>query len=131
MDESMRIIIAYAELVVGFPLLLAKIVWFVPSAILTGVLAKVACRMDQIVDAAIEGFIAILVACLVFDRLHLHAAWAVPLIMIVVQALWDWTKEEHFRALSSALGIVSGFLLYPAVLEYLVDRCGLSQIISS
>ncbi len=131
MDETMRIIIAYAELVFGFPLLVAKIIWFVPSVILTKILVKIAGRVDQIVDAAVEGFIAILLACLVFDRLGLKIVWAVPLILIVVNALWDWAKDESFRAWSFTAGIILGFIIYPLVVASLVDKFDLLRLLLS
>lgn len=115
MEESTRIIIAYAELIIGIPLLFAKIVWLMPSIILAKVLSNVVQGMAQIVDAAVEGFIAIFLACLVFDRLNLQIASGVPIILIIVNSLWDWVKESAYRGWPSAVGIIAGFILYDHV----------------
>src|SRR5574340_684396 len=131
MDESIKITIAYAELVLGLPLLIAKIVWLIPSAILTKILARMADRMDQIIDGAIEGFISILSACLLFDHLQLEVVLAVPIILIIVNSLWDWSKEEFFRAWSSTAGIIAGVFLYPIVFGYFADELGLLQVLLS
>lgn len=117
MDETMRMMIAYGELVLGFPLLAAKIIWFVPGVILAKVFDRIARRSDHIVDGAIEGFIAIIMTCLVFDHFNIQLAWAVPLILIVVNSLWNWSRGEAFRAGSSIVGILGGFSLYPLVLQ--------------
>lgn len=124
MDESTKMIIAYAGLVSGFPLLVAKIIWFVPSVILAKVLGMIAGRMDQIVDAAIEGFIAILSAGLAFDHFRLQTAWAVPVTLIIVNCLWGWAKEEAFRGWSSAVGVMLGFLLCPDFLTHFIEKYG-------
>lgn len=129
MDESTRIIIAYAELVLGFPLLVAKIIWFVPSVFFAKILGMIAGRMDEILDAAVEGFISILSACLVFDRLQLQTVWAVPVTLIVVNCLWGWAKGEDFRSWSAALGIVGGFWLYPGFLTHIVEKYGFARLI--
>ena len=131
MDESTRIIIAYAELIVGFPLLVAKIIWFVPSVILTKALGMIAERLDLIVDAIIEGMIAVLAACLVFDHFQLRTAWAVPVTLMIVNCLWNWAKEEAFRAWASALGIICGFLLYPNFMTHFVVKYGFTALLYS
>ena len=124
MDESTRIIVAYAELVLGFPLLLAKIVWFIPSVIFAKALGMIAGRMDQILDAAVEGFISILSTRLIFDYFLLQTAWAVPLSLIIVNCLWGWIKEEEFRSWSATFGIISGFLLYPVFFTHFIEKYG-------
>jgi hypothetical protein len=129
MDESTRIIIAYAELVLGFPLLVAKIIWFVPSVISAKALGMIAGRMDQILDAAVEGFISILSACLVFDHFQLQTVWAVPVTLIIINCLWGWFKEEDFRSWSAALGIISGFWLYPDFLTHIVEKYGFARLL--
>jgi hypothetical protein len=125
MEESTRIIIAYGELFIGIPLLFAKIVWFMPSIILEKVLSPVALGIAQILDSAIEGFISILLACVVFDRLNLQIALGVPIILIIVNLLWGWAKESAYKAWSSAVGIIAGFILYHHVLLLLANEFGL------
>jgi hypothetical protein len=127
MEESMRILIAYAELIIGVPLLFAKIFWFIPSVILAKVLSHVARGIDQILDAAVEGFIAIVFACVVFDQLSLQIASVVPIILIVVNSLWEWVKESSPKAWSSAVGIIAGFTLYRHGLLLLVNEFVLSM----
>ena len=63
MDETIRMIIAYAELFIGIPLLIAKVIWLIPSIILTKFLIKLSQRRNELMNASMEGFIAILLAC--------------------------------------------------------------------
>lgn len=124
MEESTRILIAYAELISGIPLLFAKILWFIPSVTLTKVLSHVARDIDQILDAAVEGFIAIVFVCVVFDQLSLQISSIVPIILIIVNSLWDWAKELAYKGWPSAVGIITGFILYHPVL-LLANKFGL------
>lgn len=125
MNETVKTIIAYAGLVCGIPLLVAKLIWYVPSAVLAKVLAKIADRLDHIIDAAIEGLISILLACLIFDQLRVPIRWVIPGILIAVTVLWESGKEEAYRVGTAIIGILVGYFLYPGVLRYLVDRFGL------
>lgn len=119
MDETTRLMIAYATLLFGIPILAAKIVWFVPGTISAKVLAQIARRLDRFTDAAIEGFLSLLLACLVFEYLNLRVQWAVPVTLIIVNLTWNWINGESLYAWLSTAGIIAGFLLYPAVLPYL------------
>ena len=119
MDETTRMIIAYATLLFGIPVAAARIIWVIPGTISSKALAHIADRLDEFTDAAIEGFISLLLACLVFEHLELQIVWKVPLILIVVSSLWSWINEKTLYALASAMGIVTGFLLYPKVLPLL------------
>ena len=55
MEESTRIIIAYAVVIIGVPLFFARICWFIPGVILAKVLSFVATGLDQILNRAVEG----------------------------------------------------------------------------
>ena len=119
MNETIRMIAAYAILFLGIPMLAAKIIWFVPGAISGKLLAQIAGRLDQFTDAIIEGFISLLLACMIFTYLTLPIVWQVPVILIIVISLWSLAKEETFKILPSIAGIIAGFFLYPEVLLYL------------
>jgi hypothetical protein len=119
MNESTRVIIAYATLLFGIPMLAAKMVWLIPSAISARTLPRIAGRLDRFTDAAIEGFISLLLSCLMFEHLELQIAWAVPVLLIIVNLFWNWANEESFFAWPSMAGIIAGFFLYPKVLPLL------------
>jgi hypothetical protein len=46
--------------------------------------------------------------------------------LIIVNLLWDGTKESSGRALSAAIGIILGFLLHRHVILLLANELGLS-----
>ncbi len=117
MDEATRSIIAYAGLISGLPLIVAKTIWFVPSLISAKILSKMATRLDKVVGASVEGFIAIFFACIFVNHLIFHINWAVPIILIVINAFWEWTKNESLRVWPASLAMLVGFLLYPSLLE--------------
>ena len=119
MNETIRTISAYAILFLGIPLIAAKIIWFIPSAISAKLLAQIAGRLDQFTDAVIEGLISLLFACLVFTYLTLPIVWEVPFILIIVITLWSLAREETFKILPSITGIIAGFFLYPKVFLFL------------
>ncbi len=124
MDETMKMIIGYGALLTGLPLVTAKILWLVPGAVLGAILAKFAARLDQVTHAAISGFLAILLTCLAFKYFDLPLVWEVPLLLIVVNSIWNWAKEEAFTAWSADAGIVIGFIFYPGVRGFLINRFG-------
>jgi hypothetical protein len=118
MDESTKIIIAYASLLFGFPMIAAKVLWFVPGAIAALVLTRIAGRLDLFANAIAEGFISFLLTRQIFEHLALPIVWEVPTLLIIVTAFWYYPKPEGFRALPSVLGIITGILLYPGGLVY-------------
>jgi hypothetical protein len=119
MDETTRMILAYIILALGFPMLAAKIIWFVPGAISTKMLAQVASRLDQFTDEAIEGFISVQLACLVFEQMGIQLVWKVPFTLIVVTSMWNWAKDNTFKIWPAMAGILSGFVFYPKVSLFL------------
>jgi hypothetical protein len=118
MDEDTRMIIAYAILLVGFPMLVAKLIWCIPGAVASMVLAHIAGRLDQFTNAAIEGFISFLLAYQLFQHLQLHAVWGIPLALIVVTLFWSFIRPVSCGVLPSVLGIIAGFFLYPRMMMY-------------
>jgi hypothetical protein len=118
MDESTRTIIAYASLLFGFPMIAAKVIWYVPSAIAAPVLTRIVGRLDLFADAIAEGFISFLLTRQLFEHLILPVVWEVPLILIMVTSLWNYSKPEGFRAFPSVFGIITGIFLYPGGLVY-------------
>jgi hypothetical protein len=121
MDESTRMIIAYGTLLFGIPLLAAKVLWFIPGAISAPVFSHIAHQLDQFINAAIEGFIALLVACLVFNHFHLPVVWKMPITLIIVTSFWNMAGGRAWSALPSILGIVAGFFLYPKAMPFLAQ----------
>lgn len=118
MDESTRMIIAYATLLVGFPMLAAKVIWWIPGAVASMILAQIAGRLDEFTNAAIEGFISFLLAGQLFDHLQLHVLWGIPLVLIVVTLFWSFIRPASCGAFPAVLGIIAGFFLYPRMLMY-------------
>ena len=116
MDEKTRMIIAYATLLFGLPILAAKIAWFIPGSISALILAQIADRLDKFTDAVVEGFISLLFTCLVFEHLNIQIAAGVPIILIIVTSFWNRVEERVFNAVPSMIGIMVGFFLYPKVL---------------
>jgi hypothetical protein len=116
MDESTRTIIAYGTLLFGIPLLTAKILWFVPGAISASVFSHITHQLDRFINAIIEGFLALLLACLVFNHFHLPVVWKIPITLIIVTSLWHTASGAAWSAMSSILGIIAGYLLYPQVM---------------
>ena len=119
MDEPTRTIVAYGTLLFGIPLLTAKILWFVPGAISAPVFSHIAHELDQFINTVIEGFIALLVACLVFQHFQLPIVWKVPIILIIVRSLWNAAGGRVWSIVPSILGIIAGFFLYPKVMLFL------------
>jgi hypothetical protein len=113
MDETIRMIIAYAELVIGIPLLIAKLIWLIPSLVLTKFLIKLSHRRNELLSASMEGFIAILLACQIFSHYNLQIAWTIPVVLIVIRSIWHWGEEWTFAAWVSRVSMIIGFLLYP------------------
>jgi hypothetical protein len=113
-------IIAYTTLLFGIPLIAARILWVVPGSISTKALAQIAGRLDEFTDAVIEGFIALLLAGLVFELLKLPVVWKVPVVLIIVSFLWNWLQGNTSHAWAFTMGIAAGFFLYPRVSPFLL-----------
>jgi hypothetical protein len=129
MDDTTRMIMAYAVLFFGIPPLAAKILWVFPSAASGFILDRIAGGLRQFADAVAEGFISLVLACLLFQYLLIPVVIAIPAILIGLHFIWNWTvtKEEPLNAWPSAAGIVAGFFLYPRVLTLLsLDRVPLA-----
>jgi hypothetical protein len=118
MDESTRTIIAYASLLLGFPMIAAKVIWFVPGIVAALVLPRIAGQLDLFANEIAEGFISFLLTRQIFEHLMLPVVWEVPLILILITSLWYYPKPDGFKAFPSVLGIVAGILLYPGELVY-------------
>jgi hypothetical protein len=127
MDEATRTIIAYASLLLGLPLLAARILWYFPGAIVAIVLKPIVSGLDRCVDATVEGFVALFLACLLFDRLGLTVAWKIPAILTVASYFWGRTREGSLNALPSISGIFAGFILYPEAWLYLCTKFGVES----
>lgn len=115
MDETTKLIIAYAALLLGIPIATSRIIWVIPGAVSTRALAQIGSRLDEFADAAIEGFISLLLACLLFEKLELRVGWKVPVLLIIISSLWNWFNEKTLQAWLSAIGIIAGFYLYPTM----------------
>jgi hypothetical protein len=124
MDETMRTIIAYAVALLGIPRFAAKILWFVPGTVLGTILAKIAHPLDKIAGGVIEGFISVLLICTLFEQMRVRLVWEVPLVLIAVNSVLEWGKDETCAAWSSMAGIIMGFFLYPVALAFLGSQLG-------
>ncbi len=116
MDETTKLIIAYATMLTGIPIIAAKMLWFVPGSISNRLLVHIARGLDEISDDAVAGFISLLLACLLFEHLGLKIVLKIPIILIIVNAAW---KKETSHAVSFMVGAIAGFALYPRVLPLL------------
>jgi hypothetical protein len=116
MDEATRMIAAYATVLLGLPILAAKVAWFVPGSISALVLAQVSDRLDKFIDALVKGFISLLFACLVFEHFDIRIEWAVPIILTIVTSFWNWVNDGPYKVFPAMAGILIGFILYPKVL---------------
>jgi hypothetical protein len=112
-------IMAYAIVGMGLPMLAAKIIWLVPGAISTRMLSQVALRLDEVTDAVIEGFLALQLAAVAFDRMGIQIIWKVPLTLILVTFLWNRITDQSFKTWPAATGILIGFASYPKVSLFL------------
>jgi hypothetical protein len=117
MEESTKILIAYASLLFGMPMMAAKLLWCVPGTITTPVFSRIAGRLDVFVDAIVEGFLSFLLTRQLFEMFHLSLVWQVPLILILVTWFWSSWRADGLRAFPSVLGIVVGIILCPGELE--------------
>jgi hypothetical protein len=125
MDEATRTIIAYAALLMGLPLLAARIVWFVPGVAAALILAPLIEGLDRFLSAVAEGFLALVFACLLFEHLGLEVAWKIPVILIIVHSLWSCTQSDTLNAFPSIVGIIAGFVFYPQALLFVSLKLGL------
>jgi len=101
--------------VFGLPILVATVVWFVPSLLNALIVKRVgglSSRLDGVLDAGIEGSIAALFACFVFRWLAVNVTLAIPIILIAVVALWNSARKETYRLLPSAVGIIVGYYFF-------------------
>lgn len=120
MDDTTRLITAYALLLLGIPFLAAKILWAFPGAVSGFILDRISGSLRRFADAVAEGFLSLLLACLIFTHLDIPVAIAVPTLLISLHLIWNWaTNKAAVNALPSVTGIVMGFFLYPKVLTFL------------
>jgi len=119
MDETTKMIMAYSIVLLGLPMLAARIVWCLPGAVSTRILSHLARRLDQFADAAIEGFIALQLACLTFEKMGVQPGWKVPLILMAVTFIWNWFMNDLSTTWPSIAGILIGFVSYPKVSLFL------------
>lgn len=121
MEEIIRLFIAYAELFIGLPLLIAKVIWVIPSIVLTKFLIRLSQRRNELMNALVEGFIAILLACQIFSHYDLQIAWTIPAVLIIVRSAWYWGEEQTFAVWASRISMIIGFLLYPGGFDSIVE----------
>ena len=108
-----KTILAYGELIFGLPLLVATMIWFIPSLVIAKTIGKISDRLSDIIDAGMEGVLSSIFACVVFYWLGVKITWAIPIILVIVTSLWESARKESFRAWPAAVGIIIGFFLYP------------------
>jgi hypothetical protein len=116
MDESTRILIAYTLLLFGFPMIAARALWCLPGAVASLLLVRIAGRLDVLMNEIVEGIFSFLVARYLFESLQLTMPWQVPLILIFGASLWSYSRQDHFGALPTVLGILIGIALCPGAL---------------
>jgi hypothetical protein len=113
MDETTKLIIAYAATLSGIPIIAAKILWLVPGAISSMILVPISRGLDQAAGEVFAGFISLLLACFLFEHLGLKIAFKIPISLIIVNTFWN---PETFHIVPFVVGTVTGFVLYPKVL---------------
>lgn len=113
MDETTKLIIAYAATLSGIPILAAKILWLVPGAITSKIVEPFSRRFDEVAGEVFAGLLASLLACLLFEQLGLTVGFKIPIILIIINTFW---KPETFQAVPFTAGALAGFVLYPKVL---------------
>jgi hypothetical protein len=115
-----RTIIAYGELVLGLPVLVATTIWFVPSLLLAKTIGNLSLILTDSLDAGIEGGISAIFACLVFYWLKVNISLAIPVILAVVTIMWISTRNEMHRALPATAGIIIGYSVFNPVIKIMV-----------
>jgi hypothetical protein len=116
MDEATKLIIAYAATLLGIPILAAKVLWYVPGAVSSRVLDPISRQLDEIAYEACEGFLALVLACFLFDHLGLPVVMKIPIILVMVHFVWE---KELYQTVAFMLGAITGFLYYPRVFPVL------------
>ena len=101
---------------------LAKVLWFVPGAISSKMLVPISQQLDQMAYELCEGFLALVLACFLFDHLGLQIVMKIPIILILVHLVWKW---ELYQTVAFMVGAITGFLHYPKVVP-LIARLLLS-----
>ena len=116
MDEATKLIIAYATTLLGIPILAAKVLWYVPGGLSSRILDPISRQLDEIAYEACEGFLALVLACFLFDHLGLELVMKIPIILVMVHFVW---KGQFHQTVAFMLGAITGFLYYPRVLPVL------------
>lgn len=120
MDDTTRLVIAYAILLLGIPLMAAKIIWAIPGTVTGIVFEQIIGGLRKVTTAVAEGFLSLLLTCLVFEYLNIPVVIAVPAVLIILHIIWyEFVSQTEMNSLPSVAGIVIGFLVYPKVLTFL------------
>lgn len=104
--------IAYGELIFGLPILVASLLSFVPTLLITTTIGQRYPLLFAAIEGILEGTISILFACFVFRWLDVPLNLAVPIILVVVTYAWDSKRKETNRTPFAAAGIVIGYVFW-------------------
>ncbi len=108
----MKTIIAYVQLVFGFPILVASLLSFIPSLLFATTWGRSAPTSYNFVLNLIEGILSILCASLIFQWLDVSLNLAVPIILAVVTYFWNSARKEAAHSLPAVIGIAVGYLIW-------------------
>jgi hypothetical protein len=111
-----KTVIAYGQLLLGFPILVAYLVWYSPNFIIEKIWeTKDISEYYYMVKNIIEGVVSILFAYFIFEWLQIEITLWIPLILLGVSSLWKLSQNEAFMILFINSGIFIGYKLFPYI----------------
>ncbi len=115
-------IIAYGQIVVGIPLMLAYLVFFPINYVIEKFWgSENISEFYYMTKTAIEGFLSMVITYYIFELLHVNITVWLPIGLLIVSSLWRLVRNENFMILFVNIGIIAAYKLYPLIQKYIAQ----------
>lgn len=115
-------IIAYGQIVIGIPLMLAYLVYFPINYLIEKIWdSENISEYYYMVKTVVEGFLSMLITYYVFEFLHVNISVWLPIALLIVSSLWRLARNENFMILFVNIGVLAGYKLYPYIQKYMAQ----------
>lgn len=110
-------ILAYGQLVLGLPIVVAYLVLLAPNYFIEKIgESREISVCYYMAKNVLEGIIAILFASSVYYYLQVEDTLWIPIVLLAETSIWKTAQNEGFMIWFIHTGIVAGYLLFPFML---------------
>lgn len=118
----LKIFIAYGQIIVGVPLILAYCICYIPNYLIEKIWGdEKTSEYYYMAKTVIEGFLSVLAAYYLFKIIGVPISIWIPVTLTLISSLWRLSQNEGFMILFVNIGIIAGYKVFPYFQNYM-DR---------